>query len=88
MVFKLTAHGGARTGAGRKQLTWAQLLAERRFDWRNARHRQLLEAVDLPADAPEELHELQRRYRNPWGARAWFAQEFARKVAGLPCAFE
>lgn len=78
----MTGHGGARAGAGRKRLTWAELLAERRFDWRNGRHRRLLEEEDLPADAPEKLRELQERYRNPWGDRAWFARQFGKVLTG------
>src|SRR5215213_3831653 len=39
--------GGARAGAGRPRVTLAELVAERRFDWRNRRHRRALLEGDL-----------------------------------------
>lgn len=48
--------GGARPGAGRKRVRLADLVAERRFDWTNARHRRALKedvGFVVPDDHPK-----------------------------------
>src|SRR5829696_9220596 len=58
--------GGARAGAGRPRVTLVELVAERRFDWRNRRHRRALLESNLDGlehPEAERLVSLAERYR-------------------------
>jgi hypothetical protein len=77
--------GGARPGAGRPRLRLAQLVAERRFDWRSPRHRRALLEDELP-EMPATMVELAEAYRRTAGtqgaaAASWLAQRFAHLAA-------
>ena len=52
----MSGHGGARPGAGRRRVQLADLVAEKRFDWRNPRHRRALKedvGFVVPEDHPK-----------------------------------
>jgi hypothetical protein len=81
--------GGARTGAGRKRVTLAELIESGEWSWRNPTHRRRLEEEDVEGD--EELEEVQELYRRHIYAgrqyTSWFAQRFenlVRERAGGP----
>jgi hypothetical protein len=70
--------GGARTGAGRKRVTLAELIESGEWSWRNPTHRRRLEEEDVEGD--EGLEEVQELYRRHIYAgrqyTSWFAQRF------------
>jgi hypothetical protein len=74
------AHGGAREGAGRPRLRLADLVREGRFDTGSPRHRDLLEADELPAGVNAELVRIQAAYRRApnLAARLFLARSFQR----------
>ena len=80
--------GGSRPGAGRPRVQLTTLVLERRFKWRNRRHRAALlrDELDLPSDYPraDELEEVRVAYRRqPWGgAASSLAQYFERMANG------
>ncbi len=82
-------HGGSRAGAGRPKVTLDELVIERRFNARNARHRRalLLDELTLPADTErlDFLHRHAEAYHRALdrGSRAFLAQAFAEVVAGV-----
>jgi hypothetical protein len=74
--------GGARPGAGRPRRTLADIIAKGEFDWRNQRHRRLLNDEDVEDPELRESQDAYRRYYG-WADRgrlSWIAQAFAREV--------
>jgi hypothetical protein len=73
----LSGWGGVRAGAGRRRVTLAELVAERRFSAGNHRHRRALVEDELPeledVEKLEQLRLLQDRFRSAHqrGARGY-----------------
>jgi hypothetical protein len=85
---KKMPRGDARSGAGRKRVTLAELIESGEWNWRNPIHRRRLEEEEVEGD--EELAQIQNLYRKRiWHGRtetSWWAQRFEDRVrerAGL-----
>jgi hypothetical protein len=83
----MSPRGGSRPGAGRPPVRLTTLVLERRFNWRNRRHRAALlrDELDLPGDDPraDHLEELRIAYRRERGSAAcWLAECFEDAVRG------
>ncbi len=75
-----SGRGGARAGAGRPRVSLDELVRERRFDWRNRRHRRALLEDEL---SPALLAGLELDSWHPAGTARLIEAYRSAQVCGL-----